>query len=223
MPDRGMTALVFVALSATTLAGDLSRYRQFQFGADLATVAKQSGVDPAEASTISRRPAVIQELQWRPQALGWSAKAEAAQHVTFSFYNGELFRIVVDYDVQETQGLTPDDVIDAVSAIYGTASRPSSVASSSPEFDGDGEVGIARWQDPQYRYDLVRSSYGEGFRLIGVMRRLAAPAQSATLEAKRLDDLEAPQRDAAKAASDEAADKARMEKERLVNKPAFRP
>jgi len=220
---RGITALAFAALSVTAFAGDLSRYREFQFGADLSTVAKQTGTDAAEATTLSTRPALIQELAWRPQTLGWSAKTEAVQHVVFSFYNGQLFRIAIDYDAQDTEGLTANDLVAAVSAVYGVASRPTAAASSAQTSDVDGDVTIARWQDPQYRFDLVRSSYGEGFRLIGVERKLEGPVEAATMEAKRLDDLEAPQRDAARAASDEATEKVRLAKARLVNKPAFQP
>ena len=82
---------------------------------------------------------------------------------------------------------------------------------------------LAQWQDLQYRFDLIRSSYGPSFRLIGVVKGLEAQAQAATLEAKRLDDLEAPQRDAARLASEGEAAKAKLEKARLVNKPKFRP
>ena len=53
------------------------------------------------------------------------------------------------------------------------------------------------------------------------LKRLEAPAQAATLEAKRLDDQKAPQRDAARLASEEEATKTKLEKARLVNKPKF--
>jgi hypothetical protein len=55
------------------------------------------------------------------------------------------------------------------------------------------------------------------------MNRLETPAEAANLEARRLDDLEAPQRDAARLASEQEAAKAKLEKSRLVNKPKFRP
>ena len=71
--------------------------------------------------------------------------------------------------------------------------------------------------------NLIRSSYGPSFKLVGVLKRLEAPAQAAILEAKRLDDQEAPQRDAARIASEEEAARAKLEKARLVNKPKFRP
>jgi hypothetical protein len=56
-----------------------------------------------------------------------------------------------------------------------------------------------------------------------VQKALEARAQAATLEAKRLDDREAPQRDAARIADEQEAAKAKLEKARLVNKPKFRP
>jgi len=71
---------------------------------------------------------------------------------------------------------------------------------------------LARWQDSRHRFDLIRSSEGPSFRLIGVLKRLEEPAQAATPEAKRLDDQEAPQRDAARLASEQKATATRLEK-----------
>ena len=211
--------LVFGVMSAATMAGDLSKYRDFQLGTDLSTVAKQTGTSLSRTKIIHRRPALIQELEWRPQPLGWSSKTEPVREVVFSFYDDELFRIVVNYDRYETEGLTADDIVGAISETYGMASKPPTPAKPAQESYGDQEEVLAQWQDPQYRFDLIRSSYGPSFRLIGVLKRLEAPAQAAMLEAKRLDDQEAPQRDAARLASEEEATRAK----RLVNKPKFRP
>jgi hypothetical protein len=210
-------------MPAATWAGDLSKYRNFELGTDLSTVAKQAGANPSQAKVIHRRPALIQELEWRPQPLGPSSQREPAKAVVFSFYDGELFRIVVDYDRYETEGLTADDFVDAISATYGPAAKPTAPAKVAPESYGDQEQILAQWQDSQYRFDLIRSSYGPTFRLVGVIKKLEAPAQAATLEANRLDDQEAPQRDAARIANEEEAAKTRLEKARLVNKPKFRP
>lgn len=184
-------------MSAATLTGDLSKYRNFQFGTDLSTVVKQAGANPSQVKVIHRRPALIQELEWRPQPLGASSQTEPAKEVVFSFYDGELFWIVVDYDRYETEGLTADDFVDAISATYGPAAKPTVPAKVAPGSYGDQEEVLAQWQDSQYRFDLIRSSYGPTFRLVGVIKRLEAPAQAATLEAKQLEDQEAPQRDAA--------------------------
>ncbi|MCE5311393.1 MAG: hypothetical protein LLG20_27465 [Acidobacteriales bacterium] len=231
MTRLGMTAsrsaltalLVFAAMPATVLAGDLSRYRDFQLGTNLSAVAKQAGTSPSEAKAIHRRPALIQELEWRPQPLGPSSQRESAQEVVFSFYEGELFRIAVNYDQYEIEGLTVDDIVEAISATYGLAAKTPSPAKTAQEPYGDQEEILARWQDPQYRFDLIRSTYRPGFKLVGVLKRLEAPAQAAILEATRLDIQDAPQRDAERMAREEETERARLSNSRLLNKPKFRP
>lgn len=218
----GLFLAVGVVTTAAT-AGDLSRYRNFQLGTDLPTVVKQVGANPAQVRVIHSRPAVIQELEWHPQPLGTSSQSEPAKEVLFSFYNGELFRIAVRYDRYEIEGLTADDFVDAISATYGPAAKPTTPAKIAPNIYGDREEILAQWQDAQFRFDLIRASYGPAFRLVGVVKRLEAPAEAANLEAKRLDDLEAPQRDAARIASEEEASKTKLENARLLNKPKFRP
>jgi len=215
--------LVLGVLSAAAFAGDLSGYRSFQFGADLAAVAKQTGADISDVKVVDHRPALIQELEWRPQPLGPSTTAEAAQDVLFSFYNGELFRMVVRYDMHATEGLTREDLIGAFSEIYGMPTKPPALDNTEQRPYGERDEALARWQDSRYRFDLIRSSEGPSFRLIGVLKRLEAPAQAAILEAKRLDDQEAPQRDAARLASEQEATTARLEKTRLANKAKFQP
>ena len=207
--------LVFGALSAATLPVDLSRYRTFQLGAGLPGIAKQVGSTPAQAKVIQNRPALIQELEWRPHSLGPSTPTEPAKEMVFSFYNGELFRIVVNYDRYETEGLTTDDFVEAFSPAYGTAAEPVSPIKAAPGPYGEPEEIVAQWQDPQYSFDLVRSSYGPTFKLVGVLKRLEAPAEAAILEAARLDKDEAPQREADQAAQQEETERARLEKARL--------
>ena len=69
----------------------------------------------------------------------------------------------------------------------------------------------------------IRSSCGPSFRLIGILKRLQTLAQAAVAEAKQLDDLEAPPRDAARIADEKEAERTKLEKSRLLNKPKFRP
>ena len=215
--------LGFGVMSPVTLPNDLSKYRNFQLGTNLPAVAKQAGANPSQAKTIHRRPALIQELEWRPQPPGSSSQTEAAQEVVFSFYNSQLFRIAITYDRSETEGLTPDDLVEAISAAYGIAARPSSPAKAVPGHYDDQEEVLAQWQDSQYRFDLIRSSYGPTFKLVGVLKKLEAPVQSAILEAARLDDQEAPQKEADRIAKQDETERARLEKARLVNKAKFRP
>lgn len=218
-----LTSFLVGMMSATAGAADLAKYRNFQLGTDLPAVAKQIGVSPSEAKAIHRRPALIQELEWRPQPLGPSPQTESAQKLVFSFYNGELFQIAVNYDRYKTAGLTADDFIEALSATYGVAEKPAAPGNTAQgEFGGQDEI-VARWQDSQYSFDLTRSSYGPSYRLVGILKTLQSPVQGAITEAKRLDDQEAPQRDAARIADEKETERAKLEKSRLENKPNFRP
>ena len=111
---------------------------------------------------IHERPAVIQELEWPIWlASGFSPQTDPVKTILFSFYNGELFRILVSYDRAETEGLTTEDMIEAISAKYGTATKPAGteIAFSSTQVYDDSELIIARWEDSQYSFNLYRSTY----------------------------------------------------------------
>ena len=218
-----LVLFLFTAASAAALAEDLSKYREFQLGSDLPTVAARLGASPTQAKLIHNRPALMQDLQWRPQSLGPSPKAESVEEVVFSFYNGTLFRIAVRYDRYETEGLTTEDLVEAISATYGPPVKLSAPVKPMEVSYGDRVETLSRWEDTQYRFDLLRSSYGSTYILTGTLKSLEEPVQAAAREAKRLDDLEAPQRDAARVASEEKTKAATLDKARLVNKPKFRP
>ena len=215
--------LLLGGLSAATLPPDLSKYRTFRLGTSLPTVKKQAGVNSSEVKIIHRRPVLIQELEWRPGVLGSGAQTEPAKEVVFRFYEGALFMIMVTYDRYDTEGLTAEDLIEAISRTYGLAGKPTAAAQTAQARFGDVEQIVAEWQDPHYRFELIRSSYGPSFKLVGFLKKLEAPAQAAMLEAKRLDEQEAPQREAVRRASEEEAARVKLEKARLVNKPKFRP
>jgi len=205
-------------------AQDLSRYREFQFGMNLPAIAKQVGLEPSEVKVIHRRPALIQELNWQPQLSLTSSQADPVRAIFFSFYNGELFRIVVNYDRYKTEGLTTEDVVAAISAQYGTATKPAAeIIFSSSQVYNDSEVVIARWENSQYSFNLFRSSYQPTFGMVGFSKRLDALARAAVAEAIRLDEQEAPRREIERQKEQDAKDRAGQEKARLANKSSFRP
>ena len=216
--------LAVPASAASVDAQDLSRYREFQFGMNLPAIAKQVGLDSSEAKVIHQRPALIQELNWQPQRSLTSSQADPVRAIFFSFYNGELFRIVVNYDRYKTEGLTTEDVVEALSAEYGTATKPAAeVIFSSSQVYNDSEVVIARWEDSQYSFNLFRSSYQPTFGMVGYSKRLDALAGAAIAEAIRLDEQEAPQREIDRQKKQDAKDRTEDAKARLENKPKFRP
>ena len=108
---------------------------------------------------------------------GSSPQTDPVKTILFSFYNGELFRIVVNYDRDETEGLTTEDMIEAISAKYGTATKPASteIAFSSTQVYNDSELIIARWEDSQYSFNLYRSAYQPTFGMIAFSKKTGCP------------------------------------------------
>jgi hypothetical protein len=206
-------------------AWDLSRYRNFQFGETLPALAKQAGLELSDVKLIHERPAVMQELEW-PIWLGAgsSPQTDPVKTILFSFYNGELFRIVVDYDRGETAGLTTEDMIEAISAKYGTAIKPAGaeIAFSSTQVYNDSEVVIARWEDSQYSFNLYRSTYQPTFGMMAFSKKLDALARAATTEAIRLDAQEAPQQEIQRQQREDEKNRESLEKARQENKSNFR-
>ena len=225
---RSLAVSVFCALLSMPLihAQDLSRYREFQFGMNLPTVAKQADVKQSEAKAIHQRPAMIQELQWRPQHyLSAPPQSDPVKDVLFSFYNGELFRMVVNYDPGKTLGLTSDDLIGAISATYGNPTRPTArtITFSSAQGYSETEKILARWEDAQYSFNLFRSSYQPNFGMVVFSKRLDDIARLAIVEAIRRDEQEAPQREVERQQKEAQESRATEEKARLANKTSFRP
>src|SRR5713226_6959051 len=190
-------SMSWAALSVPLLlAADLSSYRNFQLGMNLLAVEKQADIKPSEAKTVHQRPAMLQDLEWRPRRFpGPAPESDPVKDVLFSFYNGQLFRIIVNYDRYKTEGMTADDMIDAISTTYGLAARPT-VEILFPSAYSEKVKVIARWEDAEYSLNLVRSPYQPSFALFAFSKKLDTLAQSAATEAKRLDKQEAPQREA---------------------------
>lgn len=224
---RRLALSAFCALLGTPLieGQDLSRYRDFQFGMSLPAVAKQADVRQSDAKAVHQRPAMIQELQWRPRHYLSASPSDPVKDVLFSFYNGELFRMVVNYDPDKTQGLTNDDLVRAMSVTYGIATRPAgrTISFSSAQGYSETEKILARWEDAQYSFNLFRSSYQPNFGMIVFSKHLDALARLAVVNSMRLDEKEAPQREVERQEKEARDNRASEEKARLANKDNFRP
>jgi len=223
---RSVAVLVFGAVLWMPLieAQDLSRYREYQFGMSLPAVAKQADVKQSDAKAVHQRPAMIQELEWRPQHSA-SPESDPVKDVLFSFYNGELFRMVVNYDPDKTQGLTNEDLVGVISATYGIPTRPAAktITFSSAQGYSETEKILARWEDAQYSLNLFRSSYPSTFGMVAFSKRLDAIARLAIINSIRLDQQEAPQREIERQKKEAQENRAMEEKARLANKANFRP
>jgi len=203
-----------------------AHYRDFQLGGNLASVSALSGVPASAAKTIHERPALLQDLEWRR---GYSGGADTAvdsvQQIAFSFYDDQLFRLVIDYDRDRTEGMTDGDMVEAIATMYGAPLKPAAKANRPALAREDEESGVrvAEWGSPEYAAVLFRSSYASGFRLVVTSPRLAALARKAEAQALRLDERDAPQRERARQQKAAETERAAKAKARSANKAAFKP
>lgn len=218
------TRIFALAVSGLLLGGlslpgrDLSQYRKFHLDSDLNALAKQAGMTPAEAKVIHQRPAEIQQLSWR------AGPEDSVKGIAFRFLNGESFSMVVDYDPENTAGLTPQDMIEAISATYGAAVDTSAEITVPSVYGNDETVKvIARWEDANWSFNMVRFKYETSFALVAFSKRLNGEARAAMDEAVRLDRQEAPQRALEAREKEDQEKRLEQEKSRTANRPGFRP
>jgi hypothetical protein len=213
---------VVIVLSIPQIhAQDLSKYRNFSFGMTVADVSKQIDQKPANAAVLHEHPALIQELTWwPPQPYSSLRPAEPVDQILFSFDNGALYRMLVTYENSATKGLNDEDMIRAVSAKYGVATRPLATVVNFPtnsSYHATEKV-IARWEDSQYSLSLFRSSE-DTFAVVMFTKELDAQAGFSIAESVKLEQQEAPQKEAARVRKD-AED---LELEREKNIKTLRP
>jgi hypothetical protein len=212
-------ALGFSLFAAT----DLSSYRGFHFGMKLSQAVEQAEMKPSDVKLTSQRPAMIQVLDFEPNLFHSAvAKGDPVSAISLNFLDGELFRIAVVYDRYKVEGMTADDMIQALSASYGTPTKPKTEIAYHSYYAESAPV-IARWEDSEYSYNLIRAEDRSTFALILYSKALDARAQTAITEAARLDALDAPQREADRLSKQAADTQVEQEKARLANKASFRP
>jgi hypothetical protein len=213
--------LVLVLLSTPILSGqNLSTYRKFSLGASLANISKRISQDPGQANLIHQRPAIIQQLTYWPiPTSSYAPQAESVSQILFSFYDGELYKIAITYDGEATQGLTDDDMVQAISARYGMATRfyPEIELPTNQEYAPKQNL-VARWEDSGTSVDLSRSEALNSFELDVFSKTLETKAQEATAESLKLEKQEAPQREIDRQKNEAA----KLEEARQKNIKAFR-
>lgn len=219
---RAVLCLGTLLFIASLLQGqDLSKYRGFSLGTSVASVLKLSNMKPADVKTIHARPMLIQELTWwPPSAIERPAHPNSVEQILFSFSNGELYKMSVTYDRSSTEGLTAPDMVQSISAKYGPATSVESEIDPAMNALYNMKPGpLASWQNSQYSFDLVRSSFSDHFGLVVYSKKVNAQVELATTEAVKLEEQERPEREA-DAKKKEADD---LEVAREKNQKSFRP
>jgi hypothetical protein len=179
-------------------AQDLSKYRHFTFGMSLTRVLERTDLKLADVKVIHSRTALIQELTWWPPNLpGTLFRSATVEQILFSFYNAELYKISVTYDRTSAERLTAEDMVRFISTKYGP---PTNIgleidAATTDRYDMKQKL-VASWEDSQYSFKLVRSSFSGDFELVIYFKRLNSEAEVALAEAVKLEKQEEPQREA---------------------------
>jgi hypothetical protein len=222
MTRSAVVCFVVLLLAAPMLrAQDFSKYRNFSLGTNLAAVLKHTDHRLADVKPTHDGSLLFQELTWRPSySIGVSSRAESVDELVFSFYKGELYKMVVTYERASTEGLTGDDMVKSISAKYGPAT------SIALEIDSPGneqyelrQKPVASWEDSQYSFNLVRSQFSNAFQVVIYSKRVIAEADAALAQVVKVDELEAPQRAVARQKKEADA----IELTRQKNQKSFRP
>ena len=216
-------SLVIIVLGAASAYGqDLSRYRGFSFGMTPAEVAKQVAPQTLQARMVSKETAIVQESTWWPlDAPGSAQPVQPVWQVLFTFYNGQLYRILITYNTQATKGLTVEDMVEAISTQYGQPTRPNSTVSfPTNELYSSTEIVIARWEDSQNSLNLFRSSFLNTYGLVMFSKQLDTQVRAAFAESlKHGKHAEDPQIEVARLKTEADG----LEVMRQKNKKTFRP
>jgi hypothetical protein len=202
------------------------QYREYALASSVASVVKTSNAREDGVKTLHERPARIQEVEWRaPYARSGDTLADPVRDVLFSFYDDQLYQVVVTYDRERMEGLTNADVIESISTTYGLALlRHGRLAQNGlPAETTTVTAVVAQWEDAASLLTLTRGSYSAQYQLVLTSKTLTPLALVAIKDALRLDTQDAPQRERDQRTKDMAAARVASQKARVVNKAAFKP
>ena len=222
----GLVAAGCVLLAASTVASaDFSRYREFALGSSLAAVTTITQTAERDRKTIATRPALLQQFEWRPRYMSGAPVSgrESIDQIAFSFVDNQLFKIVVAYARERTAGLTNDDMLASLTAVYGPPALSDRRAPRERSEGSDTPVVLGEWRQADTSVVLQRSSYSETYSLVITSLSLDAVASKALADAVILDERDAPAREAARLKKQMDDERAAQERQRSTNKKVFQP
>lgn len=220
-----VACLLFLAPQGS--AQDLTRYRDFEFGMTVDSVVKLTKSEPSSMKTLYTKPELIQTLQWDRKDYFSPFPSDATdpvRNIRFDFYEDHLFRIVAVYATKQLEGMSQDDLVEAISKTYGPPTMPggSVVVSSYSDYEDQQKV-LARWENGEHTYSLFRSSYRGEFGLVAYSKQVETIATGSILEARRLETAAAPQREVDRQQKESENRRVAEAKARSLNMPNFRP
>ena len=184
---RRVAALLGIVTSPSMLGAE-SRpdYRTYRMGDALLTISRQIGLlSPATSAPHVVSP--VLEVTWRARHVrrGGTPSSDPVALLLFSFYDDQLFRIVIDYAPRQTEGMTEADMVAAVSKLYGVPEKrtdPPSPVGSNPI-----DSVVAQWTDGELQVALLAVRGRTAFRMIVWSAPLEMLARAAGAEEKPTD------------------------------------
>ena len=219
-----LTLLCTLCVRHLAGAQEMLQYRQYALGGSLASVLKTSGVSQGDVRTLHERPARIQELEWRAPYVG-RERPDSVRHIRFSFYDDQLYRMIVTYDRSRIEGLTNADIVESLTETYGAPLLEPTLNSGAAALTSplNETTIVARWDNSASLLTLTRGVYSREVQLSLTSTALDQQARSAIVEAVKLSVAEAPQRERARLAKETEDAEAAAQKAREANKPGFQP
>ena len=168
---RGLVIAALVLASSATLAAAQGRqpYRTYAMGDSLLAISRQIGLPVIDATSTPAVSGAVQELRWHARHVrrGTASSGDPVDRLVFSFYEHRLFRIVIDYAPDRTEGMTEGDMVAAVSELYGSPGRRT-LASSDDDLGPTRptETVVARWTRGDQSVALLAIQGQTAFRLI---------------------------------------------------------
>lgn len=226
MRHVALLTLIAVSLAVSPIAAEpgLSHYRGVTLGDSLPVVIERLQVAASDVRLVHERPAVIQELTWRPRLAmsGVNTQTDSVSDMVLTFHSGQLARIAVNYDRERTKGLTDADLREAMVSVYGASMLIATPTQPATGPAPDRQM-VGRWEDAETLLILWREQFPNRVGLIITSIATDAALLQAITDGVRLHASEAPARDLARRAAEAAATEARDEKIRRDNKTKFKP
>jgi hypothetical protein len=164
---RVVIALLCLATYPSLGAQHRTDYRTYRMGDDVTAIARQIG-PPSPAAPAPRVLGPVLELRWRVQYVrGGTPSNDPVALLVFSFYDDQLFQIVIDYSPDRTEAMTEADMVAAVSRVYGAPAKrtdPPSPVGLHPQRPTDSVV--AQWMNGELLVALLSIGDQTAFRMI---------------------------------------------------------
>jgi hypothetical protein len=167
----GIVIAVLGLATSATLAASQGRqqYRTYAMGDSLLAISRQIGLPVTDATSTPAASGAVQELRWHARYVrrGTTSTGDPVDRLVFNFYEHRLFRIVIDYAPDRTEGMTEGDMVAAVSELYGQPIRRT-LASTDDDLGPTRptETVIARWARGDQSVALLAIQGRTAFRLI---------------------------------------------------------